>query len=58
MRSALIPAGNFKMNCTVKTIKSVEGFSQDQYQLYYLIKRIINLVYLQRKEHWHIERKR
>ena len=57
-RSALIPAGNFKMNCTIKTVKSVDGFSRDQYQLYYLIKRIINLVYLQRREHWHKERKR
>ena len=27
------------MNCTVKTVKSVEDFSWDQYQLYYLIKK-------------------
>ena len=57
-RSALIPAGNFKMNCTITTVKSVEGFSRDQYQLYYLIKQIIKFVYLQRREHWHKERKR
>ena len=29
------------MNFTIKTAKSVEGFSQGQYQLYYLIKKII-----------------
>ena len=26
-------------NCTIKTVKSVEGFYRDQYQLYYLMKR-------------------
>ena len=57
-RSALILAGDFKVNCTIKTVKSVEGFSQDQYQFYYLIKRTISLVYLQRRKHWHKERKR
>ena len=57
-RSALVLAGDFKVNCTIKTVKSVEGFSQDQYQFYYLIKRTISLVYLQRRKHWHKERKR
>ena len=57
-RSALILTVDFKVNCTIKTVKSVEGFSQDQYQFYYLIKRTISLVYLQRRKHWHKERKR
>ena len=57
-RSALILTVDFKVSCTIKTVKSVEGFSQDQYQFYYLIKRTISLVYLQRRKHWHKERKR